>query len=153
MREMLRYEVLAVVHQRKRNLLDTDLWRYSHEHMDVIRQDGRLINRETMPGRNLYPVVGQSLTSLRTKYSSTELGSKNKVMIQIEGCMRGGENLRFCSSELEYWRKRALVVAMMLSLVREVALHRLNSDAPGATRKITARPKRRCESEFLAYRG
>jgi hypothetical protein len=33
---MLRYKVLAIVHQRKRDLLDTDLWCNSKKKMNVI---------------------------------------------------------------------------------------------------------------------
>jgi hypothetical protein len=84
--------------------------------MNVIRQDGSLINRETMPRRDLYPVVDQSVADLGIKYSATEPGSEDEVMSQIETCVRGFENLALWRSEPENRRKRSCVVTVMFSL-------------------------------------
>jgi hypothetical protein len=97
-------------------LFDAYLWCDSNKQMNVIREDGSLINRETALGRDLYPVVDQSLACLRIEYSAPKPGGEDKVMSQIETRVRGCEDLGFCRSEPKYRRKRAFAVAVMLSL-------------------------------------
>ena len=121
--------------------------------MNVIRQDGSLINGKSTLGRDLYPVVDQGFARLRIKYSTAKRGGEHEVMSQIEACVRGCENLGFCCSEPKYWGKRSCAVAVMLGLTVEVALDRLDSDMPGAAREIPARPDRWGETELLTYRG
>ena len=120
--------------------------------MNVIGQDGSLINRETTPCRDLYPVVDQSFPCLRAKYSTAELGCENKVMSKIEACVRSCQNLGLCCSEPKYRRKRTFAVAVMLSLAGEVVLNSLDPDTPDTPRQITTRPERRIEFKLLAYR-
>ena len=150
---MLRYKVLAVVHQRQRHFFDTYLWCISNQQMNVIWEDSSLINGETTAGRDLYPVGDQSLPHLRVKYSAAEPGSQDEVMSQIEACVRGCENLGFWRSEAKYRRKRSCDVAVMLSLALEVALHRLDSAHARCCGPDNRAPKRRGEAEFVAYRS
>jgi hypothetical protein len=56
-------------------------------------------------------------------------------MSQIEACVSGREHLGFCCSEAEYRRKRAVAIAVMLSLSDEVALNGSDPDSSDAAPK------------------
>src|SRR5262249_31796681 len=128
--------VLRIVHQRKSNRFDSKSRIDANQEMQMVRQDGNLIDRKAALRCDLEPVLHQLTPETRVGDTPAILSSKDEMVRELKLGVRPRKLNAGFGPKAKNWWFGSRSIAVMLGLLGEIVLHRLNARLSNASGKV-----------------